>query len=136
MKRRCLKQRGFTLLELMIVLVVLGILASVALPSYQNYVKSSRARAATADLVALSAAVENIFQRTLSYPNSINLEELKTWRPSNEKFFVYSYSPDDTYTLTATGQGPMTGCKLILKHNDRNDGNRNVSKDACGFDSW
>lgn len=133
MKRRCLKQRGFTLLELMIVLVVLGILASVALPSYQNYVKSSRARAATADLVALSAAVENVFQRTLTYPSG--LEDINTWRPSNDDFFdyEYDYSTDNTYTLTAKGKNAMAGCDLSLTQ----DNTRTVtSKQDCGFDSW
>lgn len=136
MKHRDFKQAGFTLMELMIVVIVIGILASVAMPSYQNYVKKSRARAATADLVALAAAVESVFQRTLTYPSKEELAAIAIWQPSSDKFFDYTYSPDKyktTYTLNASGKGVMKGCNLELK----NDNTRSVSSaTACGFGSW
>ncbi|TBW55504.1 prepilin-type N-terminal cleavage/methylation domain-containing protein [Marinobacter halodurans] len=60
--------RGFTLIELMVVVVIVAVLASIAIPSYQNYVKSSHAKAAAGDLVALGLVMENIYQRRLRYP--------------------------------------------------------------------
>ena len=126
------KQRGFTLVELMIVVVVIAILASIALPSYQDYVKKSRARAATADLVALAAAVENHFQRNLNYP--AELLDVTTWKAAHTDFFNYSYSGDsNSYTLTASGKGVMDGCDLALQH----DNTRTVSSASdCGISSW
>ena len=60
---------GFTLIELMITVVIVAILAAIALPSYQNYIKRTNIKAAQTDLVALSLVFENYYQRNLSYPN-------------------------------------------------------------------
>lgn len=125
---------GFTLVELMIVLVIVAILASIALPSYQNFVKKSRAKTAGADLVSLSASVENVFQRTLAYPTESNVTQFTTWQAAQGDFFSYSYTPPESgiYTLTATGSGAMSGCNLSLK----NDNTRTISGDCGGLTSW
>lgn len=117
-------QSGVTLIELMVVVVVVAILASIALPSYQNYVTKSRAQAAAADLGALAAAVESRFQRTLSYPTAgaTGTDNVKTafpqWNPSGDDFFNFNYvapaNLGDPYSLEAKGKGAMSGCNLKL----------------------
>lgn len=60
-------QQGFTLIELMIVVAIVGILTSIAYPSYQGYLVSSNRSAAQADLMALAAALERHNIANFSY---------------------------------------------------------------------
>jgi type IV pilus assembly protein PilE len=132
--------RGFTLMELMIVVAIIAILAAIAIPSYDDYTRRSRARNAGVDLMTLSVALENRFQRTLSPLESdlvgtSNVEdEFPTWSPSQADFFNFSVLPSgNAYTLSASGTGSMTGCDLTLTQNNT----RTVSSDSiCGISQW
>lgn len=52
------KQQGFTLIELMIVVAIIGILAAIAIPQYQNYIAKSQVTRAVAEAGELKTAVE------------------------------------------------------------------------------
>ena len=70
------RHSGFTLIELMIVVVIVGILASIALPSWQGYVVRANRAAAKADLNELTLFMERQFTSRGRYDDSDNPNNL------------------------------------------------------------
>jgi len=65
------KQLGFTLLELLITIAIIGILASIAYPSYQNSILKSRRTDAKASVMTAAGLQESYFSSNNSYSNVI-----------------------------------------------------------------
>ena len=86
-------QRGFTLMELMIVLVIVGILVAIAAPSYTNYVMRSNRAVAKAKLLEIAARQESYFADNKQYTS--NLTKLG--------YLADTVGVDRDYKLTSAG---------------------------------
>lgn len=109
------KGKGFTLIEMLIVISILGIVAAIAVPSYGDYVKKSRRKEAQTDLMNISNAMERFFTvnntyATASlgsggiYPDASPLD-------GDTKYYslAISSATATSYTLRATPRGSQAG---------------------------
>jgi type IV pilus assembly protein PilE len=96
-------QKGFTLIELMIVVTIIGILAAVAIPAYQDYVLRGKMVQATAGLSEGRIRLEQYFQDNKTYAGAGS-----PCPPATEYFTFNCGVPTiSTYTITATGKGHL-----------------------------
>ena len=108
------KAGGFTLIELMIVVVIVAILAAIALPSYSNYIRRGQLQEAFTHLADYRAKMEQYYQDNKNYGTGgvcANAATASTWNgfvPTglNPRYFDYGcvLAPDgQSYSLTAGG---------------------------------
>ena len=101
---------GFTLIELMIVVVIIGILASIAYPSYQDYVIRAKRADGKAALLKVQLAQEKYRANNISYGSLAQLGLADT-SPDGYYFIAIPSRGTTTYTATATPVLPFTDSK-------------------------
>jgi type IV pilus assembly protein PilA len=79
MKTMTQKQQGFTLIELMIVVAIIGILAAVALPAYQDYTARAQASEAVSLTSGIKTGVAEFYQSEGGYPTDSTTPALDTY---------------------------------------------------------
>ncbi len=62
-----MKSKGFTLIELMVVVAIIGIIAAIAYPSYQGYIASSYQARVVADLKMCALALDRYYSNDFTY---------------------------------------------------------------------
>ena len=108
-------QRGFSLIELLIVMVIVSILAMIAVPSYQASVIKSRRADGRVVLNDIAQKLERCYTQFGAYDAAACAIDDAAVIQSPEGFYAVTVAIADasTYTLTAAPQGPQTddtGC--------------------------
>ncbi len=107
-KRRAV--RGFTLIELMVVVAVVAILAAVAYPSYQDQIRKSRRGQAKADMVEYAQLAERWHTVNNSYAGFALPVTQSPREPGPARYTLRVTPPaptQNTFTITAIPQGPQ-----------------------------
>lgn len=106
------KAQGFTLIELMIVVAVIGVLAAIAIPNYTEYIQRSKVAEALSGLSLIATKLEQHYQDNRAYPATCPAAGTAAVAalPPNTNNFTFACVGDATsFTATATGVGTMTG---------------------------
>jgi type IV pilus assembly protein PilE len=133
------QQRGFSLIELMIAIVIVGILASIALPSYRDYLTRSRIPEAAAELGDIRVRMEQFFQDNRTYPVSgcatapAVPSATQIAVPAGDSFNFSCVATATTYTATATGKGSMAGFQYTV---DQFNGRASNISGAAATAGW
>lgn len=106
--RRQGKNGGFTLIELMIVVAIVGILSAVAYPSYAEYVRRGHRSEARAGLLQAQQWMERGVTATGTYPLKAAFPTALTKVPGDRYDISLASADGATYTLTATPKGAQT----------------------------
>jgi len=132
-------RRGFTLIELMITVAVIGILAGIALPIYTNYVLAGRVQEGLQALAAARLKMEQYFMDNRTYVSTgttcgTGVGANQTVGPGTVGRFTITCTGTATaYTVTATGGGPLAN--FVYTINQDNTQTSTITKSGWGTGS-
>lgn len=141
------RQRGFTLVELMVVVVIVAILASIAIPSYREHIRRANRGEAKSALLEDAQFLERNRTATNKYSvnatdglelTDANLPAAQSPKDGDARYTIHVVAEDATFSLTAVPTGGMVGDKCgTLKLNEQ--GKKEIEDAADGVtaaDCW
>lgn len=128
-------QRGFTLIELMVVVVIIGVLSAIAIPAYMDYVTRSRITEGVEVLADIRIRMEQWFQDNRTYVGDFATNTRypcgtpgNTFTHASTSNFSFVCAADaTTFTATANGTGKMLGFAYTV-----NESNTKTSTTSWG----
>ena len=134
------QQKGFTLIELMIVVAIVGILSAIAYPSYAEYIRRGHRADARAGLLQAQQWLERAATATGVYPTA--LPATLTWAGDSAKRYTIGFKAGNTnaaFTLIATrkvGAQASDRCGDFTLTNTGTQGNDNLTSGTTSVDCW
>ena len=137
--------RGFTMIELMIVVAVMALIVMIGYPSYEAFVTRTRRAEGKRELLALATAQERYFTNCNAYAAALDGSQANctglgggaATRRSENGYYVVSLAGGGTsYTLTATAQGPQARDAVCGNFTLTDTGAKTVSGTGTVEDCW
>ena len=116
MLRKVKNQKGFTLIELMIVVAILGILASIAIPNFMTFRQKAKTSEAHSNLISIRICEEiykvehDVYLAATRYPSAAATGTFDAWIPGSTGFSAIGFSPSGKvyYDYSVDGVGYTT----------------------------
>lgn len=125
----CLRAGGFTLIELMIVVAIVAILLSVALPSYQSQVVKSRRADVQRELVSWAQALERYYTANASYLSGTTCATGQPSGKSSNNYYTFS-------TTACTATNFTLSAAPISSTSQASDGTQTIDNTGATTGTW
>lgn len=136
------RMNGFSLIELMVAVAIIGILAAIALPSYSNYIVKASRETAQAELLELAGTQEKIYLNSNAYTSKVT--DAYTGKTDTDATNpgglgrTSGTTTDGKYTITLDIVEPAQTFKLMAKPvaGKKQEGNGCITIDQSGKREW
>jgi len=102
------KANGFTLIELLIAVAIIGILASIAYPSYKGVLEKTRRQEAIRTLLEASQLMESYYSMNLDYSGAISSAKVTNFTVSDEFSEYYGLTGTATVSTFTLSAAPLS----------------------------